>query len=249
MIIDTHVHMYDGNWPPDAPKGLSTEQMLEAMDQCNVEKSWISPVSGLVKDYKKFNNWLYDFTKHNENRFVRFYTVSPHDPDHALDEIKRCVEMLGCQGIKLHPWLQAFSTSISMVSKITEACIRYNLPILYHDGTPPYSDSLQIANLAEKYPEAKVILGHAGLYDLYRNAIAASKRYKNIYLCICGPAIEDTRQIVNEIDHDRLIYGSDFGTLKVETLAERIKVVEYAIDDEGLKRKILYDNAEAILKK
>ena len=55
---------------------------------------------------------------------------------------------------------------------------------MFHEGTPPYADTLQVANLAELYPEAKIILGHAGLYDSYRNAVSAAKRLPNIFLCL-----------------------------------------------------------------
>lgn len=217
------------------------------MDRHGISKAWISSVSGLVRDYRAYNNRLYEFTKGAPDRFVRFYTVNPNYPETITDEIGRVVETLGGKGIKLHPWLQAFSTDYPCVGRIVASCIRYHLPILFHDGTPPYSDCLQIANLAERFPEAKIILGHAGLYDLYRSAIHAAKRYKNIYLCLCGPAVQDIRQILAEVDNSRVFFGSDFGSQAVSILADRIKTVEYAIDNRQLTDKIFYHNANSML--
>ena len=33
MIIDTHVHFYDGGWPPQSKAGLLPGQMLDVMDR------------------------------------------------------------------------------------------------------------------------------------------------------------------------------------------------------------------------
>ena len=143
--------------------------------------------------------------------------------------------------------MQAFSVTYDIVNEIVETCIKYKLPILFHDGTPPYCDCFQIANVAERYPEAKIILGHSGLYDTYRSAIAAAKQFENIYLCLCGPAVGDIKEIVSKVDISRLIFGSDFGTPLVSLLSERIKKVEYAVDDLEIRKKIMYDNALSIL--
>lgn len=248
MIIDTHVHMYDGAWPPGAPVGLSSEQMVEQMNKYGVDIAWVSPASAFVGDFTVYNEKLYHFISYDSKRFKSFHIVNPIFTQKSLDEIKRCVEKYGCNGIKLHPWLQSFSISLACVRRVTEECIKYNLPILFHDGTPPYSDSLQIADLARLYPEARIILGHAGLLDTYRSAMVAAKKYKNIYLCLCGPMIEDIRQIVNDADAGRIIFGSDFGMKDSGfTLENTLKRVDYAIEDIELKKKIFYDNAIALI--
>ena len=134
------------------------------------------------------------------------------------------------------------------VDRVIEACVEHNLPILFHDGTPPYSDSLQIANLAERFPQAKIILGHAGLYDGYRSAIAAAKRHKNIYLCVCGPAIADTRAMIAALGPERIMYGSDGGKLASKpTFIQRIKLIEEAAPDKNIARQILEENPRALL--
>jgi len=247
MIIDTHVHMYDGGWPPESQSGLSPLQMLEVMDAYDIQKVWISPVSGLVRDFRLYNDRLYEFTKISPERMIRFYTVNPNYPEAAVEEIKRCVEILGGRGIKLHPWLQAFSVTYNVVNRIIETCIGYKLPVLFHDGTPPYADCLQIANLAELYPEAKIILGHSGLYDMYRNAVKAAKRFKNVYLCICGTAVNDTRYILSEVDNNRILFGSDFGNMSVNIISDRIKVLEYVLESDSQKTKVFFENACSLI--
>jgi Predicted metal-dependent hydrolase of the TIM-barrel fold len=235
--------MYDGGWPPQSQKGLTGKEMLDVMDTYGISKVWISPVTGLVKDFKESNNNLYDFTRINPERFVMFCTVNPNYPEEVVSEIKRCVEVIGCKGLKLHPWLQAFSLSYKIVNEIVETCIENNLPIMFHDGTPPYSDCFQIASIAEAYPEAKIILGHAGLLDFYRNAVAAAKRFSNIYLCLCGPAIGDVKYILKEVDNNRLLFGTDFGSKSTRIIDDFIGIIDNAVENDVQKNKILYENA------
>jgi uncharacterized protein len=202
-----------------------------------------------VSDFRENNDRLYAFTRRAPERFALFCTTSPNYPELALDEIKRCAEELGCGGIKLHPWLQAFSMTFGIVDRIAEACIRHGLPLLFHDGTPPYADTLQVAHLAEKYPEAKIILGHSGLLDSHRSAVSAARRFPNVWLCLCGPAIGDVEYIVEHADTDRLLFGSDFGGSSLRILDDFIGIIENAVEDEVLKNKIYWENAARLMDK
>ena len=64
--------------------------------------------------------------------------------------------------------------------------------MLFHDGTPCYSSPLQVAYLADRFPDLQVIPGHGGLMDLWGEAMATMNRYPDCHLCLCGstpPAI------------------------------------------------------------
>jgi predicted TIM-barrel fold metal-dependent hydrolase len=247
-IIDTHVHLYDGAWPPGSASGLTNRQMLDLMDELGIEQVWVSPVSALIRDFQQFNDHLFEFTKIAPSRLKRFYVVNPNHQEAAVEELHRVANTMDADGLKLHPWLQAFSVTFPCVDRVIAACVEHDLPILFHDGTPPYSDSLQIASVAEHFPNAKVILGHAGLYDGYRAAIASARRHPNIYLCVCGPAIADTRAMINALGPDRILYGSDGGKLVSKaTFIQRIKLIQEAAQDAEIARQILEDNPRRLI--
>lgn len=248
-IIDTHVHLYDGGWPPESPVGLSNRQMLDVMDELGIEQAWLSPVSGLIRDFQKSNDNLFEFAKIAPARLRRFYVVNPVHLDQAVEELHRVADTMNADGLKLHPWLQAFSVMYPCVDRVIAACVEHDLPILFHDGTPPYSDSMQIASLAERFPVAKIILGHAGLYDGYRTAIAAASRHKNIYLCVCGPGIGDMRAMITALGPERILYGSDGGTrISRDTFIQRIKLIQEAAQVEAIARQILEENPRRLLR-
>jgi len=247
-IIDTHVHVFDGGWPPESPPGLSNREMLAIMDELGIEQAWISPASALIRDFQKYNEALFEFTRLAPSRLRRFYVVNPMWLEEAVAEVHRVAGTMQADGLKLHPWLQAFSTMYPCVDRVVEAAVEHKLPMLFHDGTPPYSDSLQVANLAERFPGARIILGHAGLYDGYRAAIAAAKRHQNIYLCVCGPAIADTRAMIAALGPERILYGSDGGTrISKDTFIQRMRLIQEAAQDEKVARQILEENPRALV--
>ena len=45
-------------------------------------------------------------------------------------------------------------------------------PVLFHDGKPPFTSSLQIGSLAERYPGCAMILGHGNLEDFAVTRVA-----------------------------------------------------------------------------
>ena len=249
MIIDTHTHLTDPSRRDNAMR-YTKEEYFGVLDEHGVDLVWTSAVAGLYAtgDYPASNRFMYEFFKGEEKRIVPFFTVNPNYGDTVLEEIKRCVEEYNFRGLKLHPWLQSFHISMPIVDRIIEQCIRYNIPLIFHDGTPPYSSTLQIANLAERYPEAIVILGHAGLCESYAEAIRAAKRLENIYLCLCGPSISQLQIIVDNVDPSRLLFGTDYtGPPNHAALRYRIEMWKYINISAETRDKVFFKNALALL--
>ena len=94
---------------------------------------------------------------------------------------------------------------------------QFGVPVLFHDGTPPFSTPLQLASLARRQPDTTVVLGHGGLQDLWREAIAAVETTSNVHLCMCGTPPYAMRAIVSRCPLDRLLFGTDAG-LRTEPL-------------------------------
>ena len=129
-----------------------------------------------------------------------------------------------------------------------ELSIELQVPVLFHDGTPPTSDTLQIAYLADLYPEAKIILGHSGMLDSFRSAIEACNTHENVYLCISASPIADVNEICQNAKHDRLLFGSDYGAGPTDDIFwDRYYAIEYGCEDQELKNKIFFSNARELM--
>lgn len=247
MIIDTHGHTLDGMgllYNKAVPAG----RMVEIMDQFGVQEVWVSPATGLMRDFREANLRQYEATKPYPGRFVNFYCANPNFPELLEDDIRRSIEDRGFQGIKLHPWCTGFPVNHPVSHRVVELAIEYGVPLLYHDGTPPWSETLQVASVADYYPEAKIIIGHAGLFDAYRSAIEACNTHENVWLCICGPCVGDAREIIRQTRKDRLLYGSDFAANdKPDMVEERLQVIRLACPDEDLQKQIFFDNPRKLM--
>lgn len=244
MIIDTHTHLLDGGWLSPFEKCPSTQQLLDTQDRFDVSQMWISSTGALADDFFYYNRQLHEITKHHPRRFKRFAAASPYYGDRAVGELRHCLKDLGFEGIKVHYWMQGGTVHDRASAKIMELAIEYDVPVLFHDGTPPTSDTLQIAYLAERFPQAKVILGHAGMLDSYRYAIRACNDNENIYLCISASPVGDIAEICSIARADRLLFGSDYGAGPTDDIFfDRRDAIEYGCTDAKLKNMIFYENA------
>jgi uncharacterized protein len=82
-----------------------------------------------------------------------------------IEEAERCLDR-GARGIKLHPRAQKFMLDDDRLSPVFAIAAERRVPILIHGGRglPPIADNL--ARLVDRYPEAQLIIAHAGIADL-----------------------------------------------------------------------------------
>lgn len=93
-----------------------------------------------------------------------------------------------------------------------EYAAKHRLPILFHSWDGGFDTPDQIAQVAEKYPEATFILAHSGGGDIGRlQAEAACLRLPNVYLEFCGSfcAKRNWRDTLDTVGADRVVFGTD----------------------------------------
>lgn len=243
-IIDTHTHF------PGTSFGGSTKSIHELREeflQEGLSGAWIMTTDGLRRDPVKHNDILADAVKDDLDFFVSFCTVDPLvGTEQAVTELVRAKEKLGMKGLKLHPWLQSFSLTNPAVLPILKKAGELDMPVVFHDGTPPYSTPLQIAAAAEKVPDTMIILGHTGLDDLWQDAVCACLRQPNIYLCLCSLSSGYIVEVVEQCPEDKLLYGSDGGFFS-GIVKDGICKIETACKDRNMLEKIFYDNPQRIV--
>jgi len=194
---------------------FESQKYLEFMDKINVDRSVILPLDGLFLDPTVTNTELYNWSSRDTSRLIPFFTFEPRDKK-AKDEIRRCYEELGMKGVKIHPWLQGFRPTEDCFIPLAEYLAQLGLPILFHDGTPPYSTPLQIAELARMIPELRIILGHGGLYDFAQEAIIAANKYPNISISMTSLPTHHMMVLIENVRTEQLMFGSDGGLNSLE---------------------------------
>ncbi|MCG2661594.1 MAG: amidohydrolase family protein [Kiritimatiellae bacterium] len=243
-IIDTHTH-FPGHTFGCMPK--TGAQLRREFKAEGIDAAWIMTTDGLLKDPVRHNDLLANGVKNHCDFFISFCTVSPHDNlTDTFRELERCACQLKMRGLKLHPWLQAFSMTHPNVVPILRKAGELEMPVLFHDDTPPYSAPLQIAYAAEQVPQTTIILGHSGLDDLWEEAVIACQRHPNIYLCLQGLSAGYIREIIKICPVEKLLFGSDGGFIPDLTRSAIAKIRCAGAPDTVL-RQIFLDNPRRLL--
>lgn len=246
-IIDFHAHLDDWWLDKRLPKA---EDMIAALDRFGVEAACVFTVMGFYGDCVGHNDALAARAGTRPDRLIPFVTVDPKEGPAAVAELERRLADPLFRGVKFHPWLQAFAPSMvkeTMVALLRIAA-RHEVPVLFHDGTPPYSTTFQVADMARWVPEATVVLGHAGSADYVDPAAQLIRELPNLYGCFCGPRPGDLLHLVVSGGADKVLFGSDFGAGGWELLPERIdNVLEAGLAPADLE-KVLHGNAERLLR-
>lgn len=242
MIIDFHTHLYK-SW--NTLKGMTAEEMLRKMDKHDVERSVVFTMNGFWGDFRAANDELVNLTRPYRDRLIPFCTVHPYAGNNAIDEMKRCNEQFGIKGIKLHPWCQGFFVTSDPMFRVADCAESLGMMLVFHDGTPPYTEPLQIAHLARLFPNVVVLLGHGGLKDFPGEVIMAAQQLPNLYVGT-NSTTAALRKMSGVLNGERILFGSDmgFGHYSLDWFLT-------AIDSIGLpaliKQKILFDNARKVL--
>ena len=218
MRVDTHLHVmlkpFYGR-PPTEP-----EKLLSDLAECEIDGGWVSSIDAIMaRDLgvqRAAHDQLAEMGRRAPGRISGFCTVDPGALDDAVKEVERCVRELGLIGIKLHPWLQAFSMTHPGVDLIFDAAAALKVPVLLHDGSPPYSTPRQIAWVARKHLDVQVVLGHSGIGDLWRDAANAARECPNIWLQPSAAPPVTIRAGLEAVGPGRILFGSDggFGTVR-----------------------------------
>ena len=246
-VIDMHSHL------PGKAFGYgrkATGDFIQTMDLCGIDKAVVFTIDGFFYDAVAGNNELWRQAIESNGRLVPFCTVNPRD-DFSPMEIRRCVQELGFRGVKIHPWWQGISPLDDCMSAIAREAIHLDVPILFHDGTPPFSTPLQVAYLSGKFPQLKVILGHGGGMDLWVEAVAAVQRYPNCSICLCGSGIPPAvmRLMIEQLGPERITLGTDAGFGDDYYVSYRMEQFHDLLQDfpESDREKMYWRNAASLL--
>jgi uncharacterized protein len=244
-LVDTHTHL------PGTLFGASPRPVEDIHRQFAAEgitQAWFFTTDGLIRDAARNNDILAEAVRGHTDMFVPFCTVDPHTgADAAIRELERCVGSLAMRGLKLHPWLQAFSLTNPAVVPVLQRAGELGVPALFHDGSPPYSTPLQIAWAAEQSPGTQIVLGHSGLDDLTDEAIRAADRHANVWLSLCGPSCGAIEEIVRRAPPEKLLFGTDGGGFVENLTAWYVAKIRACAPSDTLREMIFHQNAERLL--
>jgi predicted TIM-barrel fold metal-dependent hydrolase len=246
--VHSHVRLKDGR--------LDVEQchsLINAADRLGIDQMWCShPISrGMPEpeEIRQGNDAVLAAMRLYPDRIRGLCFVVPGWHRESLAEIDRCLDQ-GMIGIKLY---NQYFINDPVVFPVIEKAIEEGVPVLDHAGhlmdnatrrlQPRISDGVHFADLARRYPEAILIMGHIGGGGDYEWSLQALADAPSVYADTSGSVIDEgmIEYAVRLLGAERLLFACD--------LSEEAgvgKVLNAAITEEQ-RQAIFAGNAQAIL--
>jgi len=160
-IFDAHLHL--GN-DIDGMVG-DYDELAGVMERYGISRAFVFCMDEPDRHpgFRAPNDRTLEYAARAEGRLIPFVRLDlAEDP---IDEAVRCLDR-GARGIKLHPRAQRFLLNDERLAPVFALAAERRVPILIHGGRglPPIADDL--AGLVDAYPEAQLIIAHAGIADL-----------------------------------------------------------------------------------
>jgi predicted TIM-barrel fold metal-dependent hydrolase len=203
-IFDAHLHLghdidgmageYDELERVMARYGISRAFMF-CMDEPDRHPGFRAP-----------NDRTLEHAARSEGRLIPFVRLDL--AEEPIEEANRCLD-LGAKGIKLHPRAQKFLLNDERLAPVFAVAAERRVPILIHGGRglPPIADDL--ARLVDTYPEAQLIIAHAGIADL--GALMRHFAGKaGVYFDTSAWSPIDLLDFFRQVSPEQVLYASDY---------------------------------------
>lgn len=241
MIIDAQCHLGDGR-----RFQISSRKLLTQMDANQVGRAVIAPVDQFVAVFnREGNDYILNEAREHADRFLPMITANPWFGRQAVEEVQRGFEA-GAVGLKLHPGLQGFQITDEIVYPLMEMAQLQQRPVYFHTGTPVTSMPLQLTELALRFPEVKMIMGHMAFSDFWNDVADATRAAPNIYLETSSHWPSFIVEMVQTFGSERILFGSDSPMNLMELEIE--KIVRH-IENQNDRENILHRTAETLFGK
>ena len=245
MVIDVHSHMgpsWFGWWKNEVTE---EEFIKNYMDKYGIDKACVNYWS-IQCDPHAGNDYIASFAKRYPDRIIGFACIIPRWYKTAVQEVERAVKQLNMKGLKLHPAANSYYANSPLVYPVVEKAIEFGLPMLFHSGSDQYSHPHNLGDLAKRYPEATIIMGHIG-EEAVLEGIEVARQYENILLDTTGylNIYHILHQAIDRVGEDRIVFGTDF--VACNPGPEIAKVRDVGLTERQVE-KIMGGNIAKVLK-
>ncbi len=235
---------------------------LKYLDRVGVEKAvlinYVSPdVMGFTTDAI---DWVAQYARHAPDRLIPCGSVNPRFTKDCAAEVDR-IAALGIRMLKVHPSHQLvypnqYRDDLPQQAQIYERAQEIGLPVMIHTGTSifpkarnKYAQPIFIDDLIVDFPKLKIIIAHGGRPLWMNEAFFLMRRSQNCYFDISSiPPLKLLEYFPRLAEiADRTLFGSDWPGPGVRDIGANLAAFRALPLSEEIKKKILRDNALALL--
>jgi len=210
------------------------DDLLGYAERLGTDKLCVSSWKAINYDFVEGNNTVLGLMKAAPDKILGYCVVHPRFGEHTLNEIDRCIVKGGMVGAKLYPvaprWRADEATAFPLMEKLS----KLRVPMLVH------SDPVQpLLNLADRFPEATIIMAHMGGGGSVANIFATihdSRRRENVYHDTTTSLVESgtVEEAVRVLGAERVLFGTDYPVLDPYTQLAKIKSAQITEEAKSL---------------
>lgn len=263
-IIDMHGHYGPISWIY-MPYPYA-EEMLASMSRQGVKALVFSSHNALVEgEVEQGNDLAADVVSKYPGSFFAYEVINPNFPELIEKQIKNFPKRKGFLGFKFLPDYHSYPITGDIYAPALEYANENNLCVLSHTwGFSPCDGPELVEQVAKKYPNVTIIMGHSG-FGQWDKSIAIARDYENAFLeltCVyathAGISLKWTdydfgigvngiiEKMVEGAGSEKILFGTDLPWYSPHYAAGAILYSKISDDDV---HNILHRNAEKIFEK
>lgn len=247
-VVDDHAHIHIESFFPDQP-AYWPEFLIKTMDEDGVDISLVSDAcfsfANTGSDYMEGNDHCYEALREYPDRLKGIAILNPYARGiEAMEAEADRTWDLGFVGFKMHPTCHHHPANDPWgVFPAVEKAIEHDVPIWIHTGEGPYASPMLVVDLARRYPEARIVLGHRG-HTLFPVMTYFVRNLPNVWVDLSFLAKWELPYIqLREVGTERFLFGSDHPIIRPRIMLETIRGSTLSEEE---KTRILGGNAEQL---
>ena len=254
FALDAHTHI--GRRATPLGHGVASflgEDLVRNMNEAGLDRAVAFPLGAPYTDYSESNRVMAEEVAKYPERIIGFCRINPNVvPEATIKSLDHCLGTLKLKGIKLHPEIEFFDPNEEeLMDPVYDAARRYGVPIIFHTGMSSKASPGVIAELAARHKDVPVILGHMGVSEYVKLAVAVARQHENIFLetSVVGwmPLLLEAFRGVGT---SKLLFGSDhpYNPLPMERDKIAVHVTRAAKLTEDDLKQVFSTNFLSLLK-
>lgn len=243
LVVDCHCHM--GRWFNFNVPDHSPADMVRWMDRLGIDCCVASHHLCIGPDFREGNRLVFEAAERFQRRIYGYVGVNPnYQPEENIADLERYASHPSMKGVKLHPDMHAYPVDGERYAPIWEWVNAHGAVLISHTWKDSaFSRPETFGRLAEKYPNARIIMGHsASTFDHADVCIPLAKGHPNLFLDLTGSQmfLGVLERIVKRLGSEQVLFGTDLPFLDARP---QIGYVTFANIGFEEKKRVLGLNA------
>ncbi len=210
---------------------------------------------------EKTNDFCARYRDSHPDRFIAFGGVHPRLCKDPKAEMKRLIEDLRIDALKIHPPHQKVRAngyvdgSAPALKTIYEMAQEASIPVMIHTGTSIFPGArnrfvyaLDLDDVALDFPDLKIIMAHLGRPFQTEEVLFLLRRHPHFWADCSGIPPKKLLEYFPRLEEfaDRILFGTDYPSPGVRSIEENVEAFWALPLQESSKRKILFENAQRL---